>query len=71
MIGYRTHTVTVTDVQIIHAAKEWLKNVVHPDAPTDAELVRLKASLFCCEMISTNWLRNEVVRLRKNGFFKE
>lgn len=66
----RTHTVTITDQQMMSTYDEWKELTSHTDNPTMEDAVILRKMLAervgrDLEMICLFWMRNEMVALRK------
>jgi hypothetical protein len=64
----QSHSVTVTDKQIIAAYRYVRRLIKHTDAMTEYELAVVREAIpGDYNMLSLNWLRNRIVQLRKGG----
>lgn len=66
-MGSRKHAIYFTDGCIVKAYEEVREHVKHVDAPTETELVRIRARLpvETPELISLHWLKSQLVSLGK------
>lgn len=65
MPAYR---IAFTDDDLRQAYERMKDSIKHTDAPTEVELSLLREELpGQTEIISLHWLRNQLVRLRKQG----
>ncbi len=64
----QSHSVTVSDDQIVAAYAKVCDRIKHTDAMTEYELVSVREAIpGDYNMLSLNWLRNRIVQLRKGG----